>query len=210
MMAPSRLRRLTCNSSLVQMMRAEAGHSDETRERLNLISAQIDRINQVTKDMTNFARSRPAAKRDVDINAIVSTAIRLANFDKVFQSLNIERKLADDLPMVFADDDQLQQVFLNLLLNARDAMPDGGSLTIQSLLAGDHVTVEIADSGTGIDITEAKQIFDPFFTTKPAGKGTGLGLAVCYGIVTAHDGRIEVAQNEPKGTIFRVILPVSG
>ena len=197
-------------SSLVQMMRAEAGHSDETRERLNLISAQIERINQVTKDMTNFARSRPAAKQNVDINAIVSTAVRLANFDKVFQSLDVERKLADDLPSVFADDDQLQQVFLNLLLNARDAMPDGGSLTIRSLLAGDHVTVEIADSGTGIDMTEAKQIFDPFFTTKPAGKGTGLGLAVCYGIVTAHDGRIEVAQNEPKGTIFRVILPVSG
>ena len=196
-------------SSLVQMMRAEAGHSDETRERLNLISAQIDRINQVTKDMTNFARSRPAAKRDVDINAIVSTAIRLANFDKVFQSLNIERKLADDLPMVFADDDQLQQVFLNLLLNARDAMPDGGKLTIQSLRDHDHVTVEIADSGSGIDVAEAKQIFDPFFTTKPAGKGTGLGLAVCYGIVTAHDGRIEVAPNEPGGSIFRVILPVS-
>ena len=197
-------------SSLVQMMRAEAGHSDETRERLNLISAQINRINQVTKDMTNFARSRPAAKHDVDINAIVITAMRLANFDKVFQSLDIERSLEDDLPTVFADEDQLQQVFLNLLLNARDAMPDGGKLKVQSLLNEDQVTIEIADSGTGIDADEAKQIFDPFFTTKPAGKGTGLGLAVCYGIVTAHDGRIEVAPNQPSGSIFRVILPISG
>ena len=196
-------------SSLVQMMRAEAGHSDETRERLNLISAQINRINQVTKDMTNFARSRPAAKHDVDINAIVITAMRLANFDKVFQSLDIERSLEDDLPTVFADEDQLQQVFLNLLLNARDAMPDGGKLKVQSLLNEDQVTIEIADSGTGIDADEAKQIFDPFFTTKPAGKGTGLGLAVCYGIVTAHDGRIEVAPNQPSGSIFRVTLPIS-
>ena len=196
-------------SSLVQMMRAEAGHSDETRERLNLISAQINRINQVTKDMTNFARSRPAAKHDVDINAIVITAMRLANFDKVFQSLDIERSLEDDLPTVFADEDQLQQVFLNLLLNARDAMPNGGKLKVQSLLNEDQVTIEIADSGTGIDADEAKQIFDPFFTTKPAGKGTGLGLAVCYGIVTAHDGRIEVAPNQPSGSIFRVTLPIS-
>ncbi|HEX3100411.1 MAG TPA: ATP-binding protein, partial [Pyrinomonadaceae bacterium] len=196
-------------SSLVQMMRAEAGHSDETRERLNLISAQIERINQVTKDMTNFARSRPAAKHDVDVNLIVGTAMRLANFDKVFQALDIERDLSDELPAVFADDDQLQQVFLNLLLNARDAMPDGGKLTVRSLQDNGHVTVEIADSGTGIDMDEAKQIFDPFFTTKPAGKGTGLGLAVCYGIVTAHDGRIEVGPNQPQGSVFRVILPVS-
>lgn len=197
-------------SSLVQMMRAEAGHSDETRERLNLISAQIDRINQVTKDMTNFARTRPAAKHNVDINAIVNTAMRLANFDKVFQSLDLGRNLAEDLPTVFADEDQLQQVFLNLLLNARDAMPDGGKLEVRSLFEDGRVTIEIADSGTGIDEDEAKQIFDPFFTTKPAGKGTGLGLAVCYGIVTAHDGRIEVASNEPSGSIFRVILPISG
>ena len=197
-------------SSLVQMMRAQAGHSDETRERLNLISAQIERINQVTRDMTNFARSRPAAKQNVDVNAIVASAVQLAKFDKAFQTLTIERRLANDLPTVFADDDQLQQVFLNLLLNARDAMPDGGNLTIQSLQKDGQVTVEIADSGTGIGTDEAKQIFDPFFTTKPAGCGTGLGLAVCYGIVTAHNGRIEVVPNEPCGSIFRVILPVSG
>lgn len=197
-------------SSLVQMMRAQAGHSDETRERLNLISAQIERINQVTRDMTNFARSRPAAKQNVDVNAIVASAVQLAKFDKAFQTLTIERRLANDLPTVFADDDQLQQVFLNLLLNARDAMPDGGNLTIQSLQKDGQVTVEIADSGTGIGTDEAKQIFDPFFTTKPAGRGTGLGLAVCYGIVTAHNGRIEVVPNEPCGSIFRVILPVSG
>ena len=197
-------------SSLVQMMRVQAGHSDETRERLSLISAQIERINQVTRDMTNFARSRPAAKQNVDVNKIVVSAMRLANFDKTFQILRIERRLAKNLPTVFADDDQLQQVFLNLLLNARDAMPDGGNLTIKSLQKDGHVTVEIADSGTGIGTDEAKQIFDPFFTTKPSGRGTGLGLAVCYGIVTAHNGSIEVAPNQPHGSIFRIILPISG
>ena len=195
-------------SSLVQMMRSESGHSVETRERLNLISAQIDRIKQVTEDMTNFARTRPAARADVDINEVLRTALRLATFDKEFQDLKVETDLAAGLPTVLADEDQLQQVFLNLFLNARDAMTAGGTLVITTASQDrDSVRVEIADSGVGIDAAVAGQIFDPFYTTKPAGKGTGLGLAVCYGIVTAHGGRIEVAANSPAGTRFSVYLP---
>ncbi len=197
-------------SSLVQIMRAADGHSDETRERLNLISAQIERIGQVTRDMTNFARSRPAARGEIDVNKVIDTALRLASFDKAFQTLDIERKKSTDLPAVHADEDQLQQVFLNLFLNARDAMPDGGTLTINVSENDGDVVVEIADDGTGIDSEDVNQVFDPFFTTKPTGKGTGLGLAVCYGIVTAHGGRIEHKQNAPHGTIFTVSLPVAG
>jgi signal transduction histidine kinase len=196
-------------SSLVQMMRAEAGHSAETREKLNLISAQIERIKQVTKDMTNFARTRPAAKTDVDINSIVRTSLRLASFDKSFQQLDVRSIFADDLPTVFADEDQLQQVFLNLLLNACDAMPDGGTLEIKTSATNGTISIEIADSGIGIPEGDMTSIFDPFFTTKPAGQGTGLGLAVCYGIVTAHDGKIEVSANEPYGTKFTVSLPTA-
>lgn len=194
-------------SSLVQMMRSQEGHSVETRERLNLISAQIDRIKQVTQDMTNFARSRPAARSEVDVNNVIRTALRLSSFDKAFQDLDVNTELGEGLPAVFADEDQLQQVFLNLLLNARDAMADGGSLSITTTLEAGHIRVEIIDSGIGIDTEAAAQIFDPFYTTKPAGKGTGLGLAVCYGIVTAHGGRIDVAANSPSGTRFMVFLP---
>ena len=199
---------LAAISSLVQMMRAGAGHSDETRERLNLISAQIERIGQVTKDMTDFARSRPAAKGDVDVNQVIDTALRLASFDKAFAELDIERATDENLPSVHADADQLQQVFLNLFLNARDAMPNGGTLTINVTCADNSITVAVADDGTGIDGRTLQQVFDPFFTTKAAGKGTGLGLSVCYGIVTAHGGRIEVAKNVPTGSIFIVTLPV--
>lgn len=194
-------------SSLVQMMRSQEGHSVETRERLNLISAQIDRIKQVTQDMTNFARSRPAAKSETDINSVVRTALRLASFDKAFQDLDIRTDLGEGLPAVFADEDQLQQVFLNLFLNARDAMAEGGTLTVTTRIDTGHIRVEIADTGVGIDTEAATQIFDPFYTTKPAGKGTGLGLAVCYGIVTGHGGRIEVGENQPSGTRFLVFLP---
>lgn len=197
-------------SSLVQMMRSQEGHSAETREKLNLISDQIQRITQVTNDMTNFARVRPAAKTDVDINEIVMTSLRLAKFNKAFQDLTIDTHLSDGLPPVYADEDQLQQVCLNLFLNARDAIMGDGSVLVRTSENMNEVHIEIADSGSGIADSDRPLIFDPFFTTKSAGRGTGLGLAVCYGIVTAHGGRIEVENNQPKGTKFKVVLPTAG
>ena len=194
-------------SSLVQMMRVQEGHSPETREKLSMISDQIQRITQVTKDMTDFARARPAAKTDVDINEIVLKALRLASFDEAFEDIEIESNLDRRLVPVFGDEDQLEQVFLNLFLNARDAMPAGGTLSVKTSENSEGLLVEIADSGTGIAETARQSIFDPFFSTKAAGRGTGLGLAVCYGIVTAHGGRIEVENNSPAGTKFSVILP---
>ena len=128
--------------------------------------------------MMDFARVRPAANSSLDINGIVDKSLRLASFDKSFQKLSIGKTLSDSLPNIFADSDQLQQVFLNIFLNARDAMPDGGKLSIKSLMKDEFVSVEIQDNGMGIEEKELKQIFDPFFTTKSAGKGTGLGLAV--------------------------------
>ncbi|MFZ1702315.1 MAG: ATP-binding protein [Pyrinomonadaceae bacterium] len=196
-------------SSLVQMMRTQEGHSDETRERLDLISTQIDRIKQVTRDMTNFARTRPAARTEVDLNETLETALRLASFDKAFQELDIIKSFNSGLPTIRADEDQLQQVFLNLFLNARDAMPDGGTLSVATAVNGRGIMVEIADNGSGIPASHRQMIFDPFFTTKSAGNGTGLGLAVCYAIVTAHGGQIEVANSRPAGTTFTVSLPTS-
>jgi signal transduction histidine kinase len=196
-------------SSLIQMMQAKENLDDETMEKLKLISEQIRRITQVTRDMMDFARVRPAAKSAVDINVLIETSLRLASFDKSFQKLKLKKDLADDLPKVFADGDQLQQVFLNLLLNARDAMPDGGDLRIKTANSTTELQIEITDNGTGIDDANRKKIFDPFFTTKQAGKGTGLGLAVCYGIVTAHGGRIEVLENNPNGTSFLISLPAA-
>ena len=193
-------------SSLVQMMKASA--SDDDRQKLDIISSQIQRITRVTKDLTDFSRVRPAARSMVEINSVVESAIRLATFDTAFQQLELVREYGVDLPVVQADADQLQQVFLNLLLNARDAMADGGKLVVTTALDTTEIAVSIEDSGTGIDESVRKQLFDPFFTTKPAGKGTGLGLAVCYGIVTAHSGRIDVVSNNGQGTKFVVVLPV--
>lgn len=195
-------------SSLVQMLQTKQTLDDETQEMLRLVQTQISRITGVTRDMLNFSKARPATRSAVDVNQILETALRLASFDKSFQKLRLVKKLDEELPKLLADSDQLQQVFLNLLLNARDAMKDGGELEIKTESRDEEIAIEIADTGTGIAPENAKQIFDPFFTTKPTGKGTGLGLAVCYGIVTAHGGKIEAAPNNGSGTRFVVSLPV--
>ncbi|MDQ2919565.1 MAG: ATP-binding protein, partial [Verrucomicrobiota bacterium] len=194
-------------SSLIQMMQTKPNIDADTSEKLKLISTQITRITQVTKDMMDFARVRPAAKSLLNINEIIEISLRLASFDKAFHKLKLKKILASDLPAIFADADQLQQVFLNLFLNARDAMPNGGELFVETSAADGKIKIEIADEGSGIDEKNLKQIFDPFFTTKQTGKGTGLGLAVCYGIITAHGGRIEVSPNNGKGTRFLIYFP---
>ncbi len=195
-------------SSLIQMMRSENGSTD-TNEKLDLIQKQIHRITNVTKNLTDFARTRPAAKSVIEIGDVIEAALRLAEFDSTFRKLNITRRPAPDLPEILADGDQLQQVFLNIFLNARDAMPDGGELMVTTRNGDGEISIEISDTGTGIDADTAKQVFDPFFTTKAAGKGTGLGLAVCYGIVTAHGGRMEVKRSPSMGAVFVVTLPVA-
>lgn len=196
-------------SSLIQMMQSKQDLDERTKENLKLISAQIRRITQVTRDMMDFARARPAAKTLVSVNEIIEKSLRLASFDKSFQKLSLEKKLSADELVTLADSDQLQQVFLNLFLNARDAMPAGGRLSMATSKNGRDIRIEISDSGFGVDEANLKKIFDPFFTTKPAGQGTGLGLAVCYGIITAHGGKIEAAGNEDSGTVFSITLPAA-
>jgi signal transduction histidine kinase len=196
-------------SSLIQILQTREGVDAETREMLRLISTQIARITQVLRDMMDFARVRPPARSSVRVNRLVEAAIRLASFDKGFQRLRLKTTTDAAAPPVLADADQLQQVFLNLLLNARDAMPDGGEINVCATYDAParEIIVEIIDTGTGIAPEHRAHVFDPFFTTKAAGTGTGLGLAVCYGIITAHGGRITIGPNNGRGTRVRVTLP---
>jgi signal transduction histidine kinase len=202
-------------SSLVQILQARVpvdaadDRSAETREMLRVISQQIARITQVLRDMTDFARQRLPARAPLDVSRAVAASLRLASFDEKFKRLNLSTDFDPAAPLINADADQLQQVFLNLLLNARDAMPEGGEIKVSTRYdaRAAEVTIEIADTGAGIAPEHLAHVFDPFFTTKPAGHGTGLGLAVCYGIITAHGGRIEIAPNDSRGTRVRVVLP---
>src|SRR5215212_1020074 len=198
-------------SSLIQIIQSRPLTPDkeaETREMLRLISTQIERISRVLRDMLDFARQRPPARARLDLARVVESSLRLAAFDKGFKRLRVRIDFDERTPKVSADPDQLQQVFLNLLLNARDAMPDGGDLRVRLSFdeAANEVFVEVADDGHGIPAEVLPRVFDPFFTTKRA--GAGLGLAVCYGIVTAHGGRVAVESGEGQtGTLVRVTLP---
>ena len=198
-------------SSLIQILQTLHARDPETSEMLRLISTQIARITQVLREMMDFARIRPPERAPLDIKRVIEASLHLANFDKAFQRLNISFHSETSLPQVLADANQLQQVILNLLLNARDAMPDGGDVIIRTRYDehAKEIVIEISDTGTGIAPEHRAHIFDPFFTTKPTGTGTGLGLAVCYGILTSHGGRIEIASNNGRGTCVRVILPIS-
>jgi signal transduction histidine kinase len=202
-------------SSLVQILQARVpADSDdertaETREMLRVISQQIARITQVLRDMMDFARQRQPLRAPLDINRVLGSSLRLASFDKDFKRLDLSTDFDTAAPLVAADADQLQQVFLNILLNARDSMPAGGELRVSTCHDSrtSEIIIEIADTGAGVAPEHLAHVFDPFFTTKPAGRGTGLGLAVCYGIVTAHGGRIELASNDSRGTRVTVALP---
>jgi signal transduction histidine kinase len=159
--------------------------------------------------MMEFARQRPPERAPLDLARAVEAGLRLASFDKAFKRLEVETDFEPGAPQVSADQDQLQQVFLNLLLNARDAMPGGGRLRLRTSYDGAarEVVAEVSDEGEGIAADALPHVFDPFFTTKRA--GAGLGLAVCYGIVTAHGGRVEVESEEGRGTTVRVALPAA-
>jgi hypothetical protein len=143
----------------------------------------------------------------LDVNQLIQESLSLLDHQLRQSHIQVESKLGRALPYVFGNGGKLQQVFINILLNARDAMPGGGKLNIDTSMNDSMVLIDIRDTGVGISQENIKRIYDPFFTTKNTGKGTGLGLAVTYGIIQDHGGRIFVESTPGKGTHFSLKLP---
>jgi two-component system cell cycle sensor histidine kinase/response regulator CckA len=183
---------------------------DDSRELIATTERAARHAADLTKQMLGFARRQPVKATAVDLNALVRDTVGL--FRRSFDPrIVFEMKLAPDLRPVSADAGQLQQVVVNLCLNARDAMPDGGTLTLETAAAGDataeFVRLSVGDTGVGMTEDVRAKIFDPFFTTKEIGQGTGLGLAVVYGAARAHGGWVECASSPGRGSRFDVFLP---
>lgn len=195
-------------SSMIQILERRDTLDENTRAELQMISEQVSRISQVARDMMDFSRTGTSERAEIDVHQILNTALRIASFDRSFKRIRVVTEFDRGLPTVVADEDQMQQVFINLLLNAKDAMPSGGTITVSTCSEGGFAVVKVSDTGVGILLEDATRIFDPFFTTKPAGMGTGLGLAVCYGIVTAHQGTIDASKVPDGGATFTVRLPI--
>jgi two-component system NtrC family sensor kinase len=201
---------LTGVLTFAHLLREKTNMDDQDRQDLDLIIRETTRAAEIVRGLLDFARERAVVMEPLNINEVIVRTIRLIRNQKLFDRIVICEELANDLPDIEGDMNQLQQVLLNLSLNACEAMPSGGTLTIRTRADGDRVVVQLADTGCGIKQEHFERIFEPFFTTKPVGKGTGLGLSVSYGILQRHGGAIELNSEEGKGTTFILLLPAVG
>ncbi len=185
---------------------------EAVEEYLEIIDKEVDRCTRIVAGLLDFSRPKGKSKGPVALNRLVSDTLFLLQHHQRFKQLQVVRELDPAEPTAAGNAEQLIQVLMALMLNALDAMEQGGQLTVRT--AGGHsradeVVVEVEDTGTGMSRADQGKIFEPFFTTKPPGRGTGLGLSICYGIVEDHRGRIEVDSAPGRGSTFRVYLPVS-
>jgi two-component system, NtrC family, sensor kinase len=197
---------------------------DDAKRRLKVIESQLDRISETLRTMLASTKQPQPQIKPLDLNALLRDLTHLTSPGMERGNIHVRSRLQDNLPMVLADSNQLQQVFLNLLANAVDAMPTGGELSIETMLEEAHATgfghphpddelcvaISIHDSGQGIAEEYLSRIFDPFFTTKEEGRGTGIGLAVCSQIIHAHGGSIAVQSQPGEGSTFIIRLPLHG
>jgi len=200
-------------SSLIQELKLLNIDSEEdiefTDESLNTINTHIDRIARIVRSLGDFARSSSTEKIPSKISEIMDRTVNLVKYDKRFRHIQLTTEI-NDIPLLHINPDKMQQVFLNIILNAFDAMPAGGTLIIIVRKKGSFVEISFRDTGTGIEEGTLNRIFDPFFTTKQIGKGTGLGLSICYGIIKEHNGTITAKSKKGEGTIFTIRLPLNG
>lgn len=185
---------------------------DNIRRDLDVVNSEAQRTAEVVKNLLTFARKHTPVKQPVNMNAIIKKVLELRNYEQKVNNIVVNTNLASDLRQVMADYFQLQQVFLNIIINAEHFMIEanrGGILAIVTDEVGGYVRATFNDNGPGITQEVLGHVFDPFFTTKEVGKGTGLGLSICHGIVSEHGGRIYVESEPGKGASFIIELPAS-
>lgn len=196
-----------------QMALEEVGRdNDSCKENLQVVLKQTNRVGQIVKDLLEFARQSEPEMRTMNANDVLGKAIGMTIHPAELQDVRLTTRLAQELPNIQGDSDKLQQVFVNIIVNALQAMAKGGELTIATKLTEgkESVEIEISDTGCGIPEEHLDKLFDPFFTTKETGKGTGLGLSVSLGIVQRHNGSINVRSEVGQGSTFIIRLPAEG
>jgi PAS domain S-box-containing protein len=200
-------------SSYAQMLSKQLQDDPQKGGLLEKITRQTFRASEIVNNLLNFSRTSGTEFTEVNVNKIIADTMALLEHQFKITKIRVEDELAGHLPLISGNPGRLQQVFLNLFLNARDAMPEGGTLKVATS-NGDGVSVVVSDTGTGIAQEHIQRIYDPFFTTKAApregqGKGTGLGLSVTYGIIQEHAGKIRVESHPGRGTTFYLDFPLT-
>jgi signal transduction histidine kinase len=192
------------NYLLILSETLEAGNSN--RASFKIIKDEVDRIARIVKSLLDFSRPGKDDVSPLDLSATLKETIALVNRQFQRKKITIELRLPENLPRIQGSEDQLKQLFLNLLINSKDSMPEGGDITISAQDTDEAVQIEFSDTGCGIAQENMPRIFDPFFSTKSGGKGTGLGLWICYGIMERHGGAVQAVRKE-KGISFVLTFP---
>ncbi len=192
----------------LELLKTEISPDNRRRKILEMALSETVRLSDLLRKMLSFSKPDQEERHPVDINSVLDEILLLHEKQLKENDINIKYRLAEGLGLVKASKNQLRQVFLNMVANARDAMVNGGTLTVTTGPDGDNVVMDITDTGSGIREEHIDKIFDSFFTTKGEVKGVGLGLSVCYGFIKEHGGEIEVKSQEGVGTTFSITLPV--
>jgi len=196
-------------SSYSQLLRKQFGPGDERSRLMDRIIKQTFRASEIVNNLLSFSRTNATDFIELDVHQVIAETLTLLDHQFRSSGIVVEKDLSAEAPLAFGNPGKIQQVFLNLFLNARDAMPGGGALGVRTETVGARLQVWIEDTGTGISHENVRKIYDPFFTTKERGKGTGLGLSVSYGIIQEHGGSIAVESEPGHGTSFRLEFPLA-
>jgi two-component system NtrC family sensor kinase len=196
-------------SNYIQMLAKQIPSDDPRQKTIERIVKQTFRASEIVNNLLNFSRMGAAELSELDLNSVLEETLALIQHPLTASHVTVVKAYQEQLPRVLGSTNRLQQVFLNLLINARDAMPAGGMLEVRTSAHNGSVEVEVTDNGAGIPPEHLHKIFDPFFTTKGSGHGTGLGLSVSYGIIKEHAGKVDVRSAPGKGTSFRLEFPVA-
>ena len=196
-------------SSYSQLLRKQIGSDDARIKLMDKIINQTFRASEIVNNLLSFSRTNATEFVELDVHQVIAETVSLLDHQLKSAGIRLEREFSAQAPLAFGNAGKLQQVFLNLILNSKDAMPGGGTLRLRTDTSEAKLQVWIEDTGVGIKEADIKKIYDPFFTTKEIGKGTGLGLSVTYGIVQEHGGDISVESRPGQGTSFRLELPLA-
>lgn len=192
----------------LELLKTEISPESKRRKILEMALSETVRLSDLLRKMLSFSKPGQEEKQAVDINTVLDEILLLHEKQLQENDIKIKTSFAEALPQISASKDQLRQVFLNLVANARDAMPDGGTLSVITGCDPENIRIEITDTGVGIQKEHLKKIFDSFFTTKDSVKDVGLGLSVCYGFIKDHGGGIQVKSKVDSGTTFTITFPI--
>jgi PAS domain S-box-containing protein len=193
----------------LQAIIADPADLEQTKKYAALSREGLYKIEMLVRKLLSYARTHSPEKCRVDINSILEDILSLTSLKFKTNKIEVEKELSPELPYILGDHHYLEQIFVNLILNSCDAMPDGGTLTVKTYVDNESlITIKVKDTGTGIPKKHLSKIFDPFFTTKKKSNGTGLGLYLSYTFVAQQNGRISVKSKEGFGTEFMVVFPV--